>query len=65
MTCLSRSVACPVGFYGMNCSESCGFCKNRSDCDHVNGLCPNGCQSGYKDEKCELSKCLIPFLIYT
>lgn len=44
---------CSSGFFGINCKELCsGYCKNSGPCDHVSGVCPNGCQDGYDGTFC-------------
>lgn len=53
----------------MNCTTSCGFCHERSQCNSFDGSCPEGCQEGYNfsaDPKCSISKCKrILFLLIT
>nr|XP_022312496.1 uncharacterized protein LOC111117633 [Crassostrea virginica] len=45
---------CGNGTYGVNCSEDCGACLNDTDCNHVTGECPSGCEQGWKKtEKCD------------
>lgn len=39
--------------YGVNCSKSCGNCKNNQQCDHIDGTCMNGCENGYQGFKCD------------
>ena len=42
---------CSEGFFGPNCTLPCGFCLNGL-CNHANGVCQQGCQSGYGGVKC-------------
>lgn len=30
---------CFVGYYGENCSVSCGYCFNNVVCDYIIGIC--------------------------
>ena len=43
---------CNEGFYGENCSFSCGHCRNQEQCDVINGSCFNGCENGYWGFQC-------------
>lgn len=43
---------CTTGFYGEKCSSICGYCLNNSVCDHVTGVCEQGCEPGYQGENC-------------
>nr|XP_022308883.1 multiple epidermal growth factor-like domains protein 10 [Crassostrea virginica] len=43
---------CPNGYYGDECKQACGHCKDLSQCHHVNGTCLNGCKAGYKEQNC-------------
>ncbi|XP_062576188.1 multiple epidermal growth factor-like domains protein 6, partial [Saccostrea cucullata] len=47
---------CPKGFYGRNCSQSCGHCANDVTCDKVTGACLSGyCEPGWRnDKRCDL-----------
>lgn len=38
--------------YGKECSISCGNCRDSEQCQHINGTCMNGCDTGYKGFKC-------------
>lgn len=50
-------LVCPYRYFGMDCSESCsGHCINNETCDHVSGVCTNGCQDGYTGSLCTISK---------
>lgn len=39
--------------YGDGCQKSCGQCVNKTQCDHVIGTCPQGCEVGYKGQICD------------
>ena len=55
-------VECPDDRYGLQCSEKCGACKNDERCDHVTGVCSNGCDDCRKGTKCDIGKHSIPTL---
>lgn len=38
---------CKVGYYGENCSKSCGYCLNEIVCYYVIGICDVECDFGY------------------
>lgn len=43
---------CVPGFYGWMCSSKCSrHCVN-GECHHINGTCLQGCNSGWKGDKC-------------
>lgn len=56
---LIEFVACINGYYGIGCSTQCGNCMNSEQCHHVNGICMNGCDNGYKGDKCIASKHIV------
>ncbi|KAK2181248.1 hypothetical protein NP493_405g04038 [Ridgeia piscesae] len=43
---------CEHGYYGVNCKEICGYCKDQSKCAITNGYCPNGCETWYTSDIC-------------
>ena len=43
---------CDQGTFGWNCSQICGHCSKKNDCNKVNGSCPAGCEPGFKDDLC-------------
>ncbi|XP_062597070.1 multiple epidermal growth factor-like domains protein 10 [Saccostrea cucullata] len=47
---------CDDGRYGFNCAKSCGYCRDDSQCNHINGTCFKGCSNGYKGSLC-ISEC--------
>lgn len=61
---------CLYQTYGPDCQQICGNCKNREQCHHVNGSCPNGCDRGIFGEKCDKGtriqnkSCLILYKLY-
>ncbi|XP_052694159.1 multiple epidermal growth factor-like domains protein 10 [Crassostrea angulata] len=44
---------CERGFYGIECSETCGHCRDVSQCSHINGTCLTGCEAGFKGGLCK------------
>lgn len=38
--------------YGENCGEECGNCLHSVQCNHINGTCMDGCDSGFQGSKC-------------
>lgn len=38
--------------YGDGCRTDCGHCKDMVQCNHVDGVCPNGCEPGYTQDNC-------------
>lgn len=50
---------CDSGEYGENCSIPCGYCFESEQCNHINGTCMNGCDSGYQGVLCTESKAVI------
>lgn len=53
---------CGIGKYGIKCFETCGNCRNQSQCNNVNGSCSEGCSAGYKGSFCTECKCICNFL---
>ena len=49
---------CEEGYFGTECSQVCGLCRNTVDCHHVNGTCLTGCKSGYIGHMCKTRKCV-------
>lgn len=45
-------LACMHGYYGKNCTKTCGHCLNNDICDNINGTCTNGCNEGFKGDLC-------------
>lgn len=52
------SKACDNGLCG---GETCGRCRNESQCVHTNGTCLTRCDAGYEDDLCKerMYNCLI------
>lgn len=44
---------CQEGWYGFDCNETCGHCRDLDQCLHVNGTCSTGCESGFQNELCK------------
>lgn len=49
-------VECDDNKYGLECISTCGKCLKGVQCNHVNGSCPNGCDAGVFDDKCDKGK---------
>ena len=47
---------CSDGTFGFNCNMACGMCYNNETCDRKSGVCPTGCDVGYKTENCDEGK---------
>lgn len=45
---------CDKGTFGLECKTFCGRCRDKDECDPVNGSCPNGCQSGATGFNCKI-----------
>lgn len=44
---------CPPWHYGLECRSNCvGHCKDNEPCNHINGLCDNGCNDGWTEKNC-------------
>ena len=51
----SNYLECPGGRYGHNCQRDCSkHCMIKGNCKKVTGDCENGCQTGWKNSKCDL-----------
>lgn len=49
-------LVCVSGHYGTNCHKRCsGYCIKNEPCDHVSGVCPDGCKDGYTGKLCNNS----------
>lgn len=42
------------GYYGENCTKTCGNCLNKETCNNVNGTCTDGCSEGFKGDLCKI-----------
>lgn len=47
-------VVCDKGTFGLEGKTFCGRCRDKDECDPVNGSCPNGCQSGATGFNCKI-----------
>lgn len=54
---------CSDGWYGDGCKEECGQCTNLTLCSHEDGLCMEGCKSGFKGALCKQCKLMINYSI--
>lgn len=48
--------ACVEGFFGANCRETCGHCRDVDQCSVINGTCLSGCVAGLNGDLCKYSK---------
>lgn len=46
-------LACENNTYGINCSETCGHCRDNDECFHSNNACLYGCDAGYQGYLCK------------
>lgn len=46
-------IACKAGLYGFNCNETCGYCRDLTECVRFDGLCLTGCEVGYNGSTCK------------
>lgn len=51
--------ACNQRKYGENCNMPCGHCVKSEQCNHINGTCMNGCDSGYEGLNCTAGEFII------
>lgn len=48
---------CPSGFFGPNCSFTCSnYCEGNGTCNHVTGICNEGCKQGLNGRLCGKGK---------
>ena len=47
---------CRNGTFGVDCSQTCGFCLDREPCNKETGVCEVGCAAGYHGDKCTLGE---------
>lgn len=43
---------CSQGTYGKDCQHRCGSCNNQTGCHYMNGICYEGCDTGYLGDRC-------------
>lgn len=52
--CVCVCIECVIGWFGINCSQPCvGYCRDGVHCNHVTGLCDNGCGAGWTESMCD------------
>lgn len=56
--CFSTPQECSDGLFGESCGSFCGHCYEIKKCHHVTGICPKGCDPGYKGMNCKAGKSL-------
>lgn len=50
-------IGCGHGYYSQDCKYQCpGPCKDNVTCNHVTGLCEEGCAAGWKGLNCDSGK---------
>ena len=37
---------------------TCGQCLGGAQCDHINGVCPKGCDPGWETDMCDTGRFL-------
>lgn len=46
-------VVCEFGYYGIGCQHECSvFCKYSRKCNHISGICDEGCKLGWHGNYC-------------
>lgn len=56
-TIIPLCIGCPSHYYGLDCRQRCsGNCISDESCDHVSGVCTNGCEDGYVGTRCANGK---------
>ncbi|XP_078330559.1 uncharacterized protein LOC111115548 [Crassostrea virginica] len=46
-------LVCEFGHYGTGCQHECSiFCKNSRKCNHITGMCEEGCKLGWHGSQC-------------
>ena len=46
-------IDCIIGHYGDDCHQTCGHCKNGTNCDSTSGKCPEGCEEYWNGSHCD------------
>lgn len=55
---------CSPGYFGVSCREECkGHCINNEPCNHVTGMCLNGCKDGFIGTLCNNCKTLVKSIL--
>ncbi|XP_078330715.1 uncharacterized protein LOC111112824 [Crassostrea virginica] len=49
-------INCIIGYYGDDCHQTCGHCKNGTNCDSTSGKCPEGCEKYWNGSHCDSCK---------
>jgi hypothetical protein len=44
---------CEIGHHGENCTQECGHCTERHECDTTTGACLNGCLPNWSGSRCD------------
>ena len=51
--CSLSLLECPIGTYGKECNQQCGFCQCER-CDIITGKCPIACADGFQAPFCKV-----------
>lgn len=52
--CVCVCTECVIGWFGIKCSQPCvGYYSDGVNCNHVTGLCDNGCGAGWTESMCD------------
>lgn len=49
----NKKTVCDKGWYGVQCREQCGHCRDSNQCLQTNGTCLTGCMTGYSGDLCK------------
>lgn len=44
---------CDKGLYGLECNETCGHCRDVSQCSNIDGTCKAGCAASFEGVFCK------------
>lgn len=61
---LFHFTACLNNTYGAECLKICGQCLSEQQCNHINGTCTIGCETGYYSDHCKIGIVLALTLTY-
>ena len=54
--------ACQPGYFGIDCLEQCGECKDDLYCPFIDGICQHGCNKGYRGQTCQQGQLYLFYL---
>lgn len=55
---------CSPGYYGYNCTRTCGHCNDGSACDIFTGDCELPCEPGWQGGRCDMGRLNIFFFVF-